>query len=324
MGGIGGAYALALSQQHEVFLVARGEHLNAIQENGLEVDGVWGQKLIKVPAAERMQPEWDVEIVFVITKAHDALVALQTNAEVIDGLPIVLIQNGIDALNIAKTGAPLSSANDKAAVGISMVGGYHLEPGKVYVTDDNPTLFGSGETPNSTAELAATLLAEYGGTSIPNLLGYQWTKLIINTSNMLPALTGLSFAATVDEPVLLKLLTAAMLETAKIGLDAGIHYGTIKVFSQEKIRELVNMPVSEAEAFIHDWAGKINLENYGSTAQSVMRGKPTEIDYLSGAIIREATRLGTHAPVNQKLMEMLEVVIERGTPLKPEELLGIF
>gem|GEM_PF-2021064 len=323
VGGIGGAYALALSQQHEVFLVARGEHLRAIQEHGLEVDGAWGHKIIKAPAAEKALPEWNLETVFLITKAHDALAALKTNAEVIDGLPIVLIQNGIDALKIAEAGAPISSAANKVAVGISMVGGYHLEPGKVFVTDGNPTFFGSGETPNYTAEMVAELLSEYGGISIPNLSGYQWTKLIINTSNMLPALTGLSFAEAVQNPILLSVLTAAMRETAKIGLDAGINYETIKVFSPEKISEFVHQPAKEAEEFIRGWAEKINVDNYGSTAQSVMRGKPTEIDYLSGAIIREAERIGTTASVNEKLMSLLETVIERGAPLESKELLGV-
>jgi 2-dehydropantoate 2-reductase len=51
---------------------------------------------------------------------------------------------------------------------------------------------------------------------------------------------------------------------------------------------------------------------YSSTAQDLMRGKPTEIDFLNGEIVRHASRLGIPVPINRTLT-LLVKSLEYGT-----------
>lgn len=63
-----------------------------------------------------------------------------------------------------------------------------------------------------------------------------------------------------------------------------------------------------------------------SSLQSLERGKPTEIDYLNGFIVRKAKELGIRTPVNEKIVEMIKEV-ERGkrktSPENVEEILQL-
>ena len=48
-------------------------------------------------------------------------------------------------------------------------------------------------------------------------------------------------------------------------------------------------------------------QQYSSTAQDIIRGKPTEIDYLNGHIVRRGKALGSRTPANQGLWAMVKV-----------------
>ena len=49
-------------------------------------------------------------------------------------------------------------------------------------------------------------------------------------------------------------------------------------------------------------------QQYSSTAQDILRGKPTEIDYLNGHIVRRGKALGIRTPVNQSLWAMVKLI----------------
>jgi len=66
------------------------------------------------------------------------------------------------------------------------------------------------------------------------------------------------------------------------------------------------------------------VPNLGSTLQSVTRGQRTEVDYLNGAVVREAALAGMAAPVNALLTTLVHEVEERGSFFTPDELLGRF
>jgi 2-dehydropantoate 2-reductase len=64
-----------------------------------------------------------------------------------------------------------------------------------------------------------------------------------------------------------------------------------------------------------------NVPNLGSTQQSVRRGQPTEIDFLNGAVVREASAAGIAAPVNAALTDLVHEVESTGVHLTTERVL---
>ena len=55
-----------------------------------------------------------------------------------------------------------------------------------------------------------------------------------------------------------------------------------------------------------------NVPNLGSTQQSLRRGQPTEVDFLNGAVVREASAAGLAAPVNAALTALVHDVEASG------------
>ena len=55
------------------------------------------------------------------------------------------------------------------------------------------------------------------------------------------------------------------------------------------------------------------VPNLGSTQQSVRRGQPTEVDFLNGAVVREASAAGIDAPVNRALIDLVHEVERSGS-----------
>src|SRR3954447_11956917 len=94
-GAVGGAIAALLSRAgHDVEVTARGEHLAAIRQSGLRLAGGWGEFTASVTANETLtRPP---ELVIVATKAQDATAALLQNRDWLSGIPIVVVQNGLD------------------------------------------------------------------------------------------------------------------------------------------------------------------------------------------------------------------------------------
>ena len=50
---------------------------------------------------------------------------------------------------------------------------------------------------------------------------------------------------------------------------------------------------------------------YSSTAQDVARGKPNEIDYLNGYVVRRGHAHGITTPINQTLLTLVKLVEKR-------------
>jgi 2-dehydropantoate 2-reductase len=63
---------------------------------------------------------------------------------------------------------------------------------------------------------------------------------------------------------------------------------------------------------------------WGSTLQSIQRGRPTEIDYLNGEIVELGERHGEATPLNTKIVEMVHQVERTGQFLSVEEILQAF
>lgn len=316
-GAVGGTIAALLDRAgHDVAVTARGEHLQAIRANGLRLDGTWGDHTAAVTAAEELEAA--PELAFICTKAQDAASALRGNAELLRGIPVVMVQNGLDALNTAAGVLP----DSELIGGLALYAARHVEPGRVTVTADGSTYLGSGAgEPTDAAKRVAELLGSVmPATATRNFVGAQWSKLVVNMVNALAALTGLSVQETIADAGIGRVVTASMRETVRIGLASGVRYANVQGLSHPLLVVFSRLPLRQAHALPALMARRMGpVPNLGSTLQSRRRGRTTEIDYLNGAVVRAATAIGRTARVNAAIVDAMHRLEASGGYLGRDE-----
>jgi len=306
-GAVGGSLAAVLDRQgHELVVTARGEHLASIREQGLRLDGEWGAHTARISAVETLPT--GLELVLLAVKATGAAAALEANAAALDGAPLLVVQNGLDAIEVASERAPQVS---DLLGGLGTWAVSHLEPGLVTVTGSGRLYLGAGHgAPTPVVRRIGRVLSEVVETSVvDDFAGAQWTKLIINQVNALPAITGLSVQQVVDDHRLRRILTASMREAVRIGLAAGVVFAAMQGMSDAILRRFARGPLWMGQSIplaIRKRMGPV--PNPGSTLQSIRRGQRTEIDALNGAVVRAAERIGQAAPVNAMLTRLVHEV----------------
>jgi 2-dehydropantoate 2-reductase len=318
-GAVGGALAALLHRAgHEVDVTARGENLRALQEHGLHLSGAWGTHTASVAAAERLgRPP---ELALVTAKIADAGAAMSTNAGYLRGIPVVVVQNGLDAVRGARRVLP----NSEVVGGLALFAASLVTPGHVTVTAAAETILGvPGSAPTLPVLVARDLLEPILPIrTTANFEGAQWTKLVINGVNAVPAITGLSVQATLADSALRAVVTRGMQETVRVGAAAGIRFDSISSLTDVSLRLFARLPVPVAQAVPARMARRMGATpNPGSTLQSIRRGRPTEVDGLNGAVVAEAARLRLDAPVNAALVSMVHEVEASGAHLAAREVI---
>jgi 2-dehydropantoate 2-reductase len=315
-GAVGGAIAAALARGgHQVEVTSRGEHLVAIQRSGLTLRGAWGDATVRVDANEFL--EHGAELAIVTTKAQDAATAIRENIGYLRNIPVLVVQNGLDGVATAAKTSPRSHV-----VGaLAMFAASFLTPGEVTVTTAGPIYISGGEKHDLAARYIASVLNPHIPTQvINNFSGAQWTKLIVNQINALPAITGLSAQEVISDSRLRRILTASLRENARIGFASKVVFGNIQSLTNRRLRLFSILPLFIGQILPLAMKRKMGpTPNPGSTLQSIRRGQPTEIDYLNGAVVTAAEAIGKKAPINAALVALVHEVETSGKFLTVED-----
>ena len=311
-GALGGTYAALLDRAgHEVVVTARGEALDAIRVSGLRLRGAWGDHIARIGAAQVLPEAPDLALVTV--KAQDARAAVHQHAALLRGVPVVVVQNGLNG--------PQALHESPLIGGLSMIAAAYLEPGEVTVTTAGTTVLAADTASDPQLESAADVLrAAMPITVAPDLVAVQWSKLVVNQLNFASAVSGVSVQAALLSPAMRRAVIAAMRETVQVGLAAGIRFDGLPALTPGVVRLLRFAPLGFAARVLGPRfaAGMGPVPNLGSTLQSIQRGKPSEIDHLSGAVAQEGSRRGVATPVNRRVVDLVHEVERTGEFLPPD------
>ena len=318
VGAIGGTLAALLDRAgHDVHVAARGATLDAVRSRGLVLTGAFGEHTAH-PAADSTLAgaalAGPLDLVVFATKAMDGPAAYAANAAACAGAPVVVIQNGLDAIR----GSGDVLARSRLLGGLSVWASQQVEPGIIQATAGGRLVIG----PTSADDPVASLLGDAVPTSTTeDFVGAQWSKLVVNQVNALPAITGLSVQETIADDRLRAVLTASIRETISVARGAGVHFGRFQGLSHGLLTLVRLAPFRVAEQLPRRIARRWgDVPNYGSTLQSIRHGLPTEIDYLNGAVVAAAREAGVDAPINQSLTALVHEVERTGVFLSPEQL----
>jgi len=324
-GAIGGTIAALLAGRgHRVEATARGAQLEALREHGLRLRGAWGEHRVRVEAGEELRSR--PELAFLTTKAQDAEAALRANAGLLDGIPVVVVQNGLGAEHCQEL-----LPGSEVIGGLAVFAASYLAPGEVTVTTAGPTYLGTPGTGRASgvaarraspaARSAGRLLGEVMPVRVlDDFAGAQWTKLVVNEINALPAITGLSAQEVIADRGLRAVMTEGMREAVRTGHAAGVRFASLQGLSDPILSAFARAPAPVAQLLPLLMGRRMgSTPNPGSTLQSIRRGQKSEIDYLNGAVARVAREHGAAAPVNEALTALVHEVERTGRFLAPDE-----
>jgi 2-dehydropantoate 2-reductase len=281
-GVIGSLYAGHLARVAEVdCLVRREEHARALNEHGLRVSGRH-HFLAGVNAATTLDELSAPDLVLLCTKTTDLGAAAAALSGRFAGAIVMTTQNGLGAEEIVRGHGdwPIVSA-------ITFMSGTKRSDTEVDYVLDTPTWLGPYEqTPFETVDEIAHLLVDSGlkAEALPDVRSAQWSKLIFNsTVNGVAALTCLPHDLHFSDPDQLGGLVRELISEGK------------RIAAAARV-ELHDDPW---EMNVH--ATKRGSAHYPSMLEDVEARRPTEIELINGALVREAERLGVAAPLQTAL-----------------------
>ena len=146
------------------------------------------------------------------------------------------------------------------------------------------------------------------------------SKLLINLVNPINALSGKPVAITLEDRSMRRLWAASITEALGVYAKAGIR--PVKVKTNPKILPLLLTLPTPIFQCIQKLLTKVDREAKSSMLQDMEKGKPTEVDFLNGEIVELATSVGTTAPLNAKIQELVHE-IEQERAGKSDEYTGL-
>jgi len=311
-GAIGGAIGGRLFEHgHDVVLIARGAHYEAMRERGLRLVDADADATLPIPVVDhpsRADLRAD-DVVVLAMKTQDTQGALHALGETAPpGIAVVCAQNGVENERLA-----LRHFAHVYAMCV-MCPATHLEPGVVQASSTPITgLLDLGRYPQGLDERAgaiASALERSTFESVPraDIMRWKYTKLLMNLGNAAEALCG--HVEGVGEIVRrARSEGAAVLEAA--GIDAASR-------EEDRARRGDRLQVKSI-------AGA--MRGGGSSWQSLQRGTGTiEVDYLNGEIVLLGRTFGVDTPVNATLQRCANDAARRHAApgsMTPEELLAL-
>lgn len=270
---------------HDVTLIARPQHVDAIRRDGLRMETRAFDERVRVAASPDPAAVRGADLVLFCVKSGDTEAAGAQLRPFLGPETLVLcLQNGVDNAERLRTVLP----PPQVAAAIVYVATEMAGPGHV-------KHHGRGELviePSPRSAAVAQALADAGvPTEVSaNVRGALWAKLIINCAyNAVSAIVQRPYGenvASVGIPEAMKDVVDECLAVARaegVQLPGDMH---------EAVRRLAaTMPTQSS-----------------STAQDLARGKPTEIDHLNGLVVRRGAAHGIPTPANRVLWALVKLL----------------
>jgi 2-dehydropantoate 2-reductase len=291
-GAMGSVYAgLFASAGHEVWAIdAWKEHIAAIREKGLRLEGASGDRTVKVNATTDARDAGPCDLVILATKAMQVATAAASIGPLLKSeTPVLSIQNGL--------GGPETAASilGKEKVLVGVVGGF------------GASMKGPGHAHHNGMELVR--LGEFGGPITDRLkkveaawqsAGFKvkvfddidqlvWEKLLCNCAYSGPCgVAECTVGEVMSDPDLSRISAACASEGFAVAKKKGVKLG-----------------FDDPVAYIRDFGSKIPNAR-PSVLLDLLLKKRSEIDVINGSIPRVARELGMTAPVNEAITALVK------------------
>ena len=285
-GAVGCYYGGMLARAgHDVTLVARPLHVEAIRQNGLRLQATSFDEQVPLSASSEASAVKDADVVLFSVKSTDTEAAgAAIGSHLLPKALVLCLQNGVDNADRLRAVLP----RHEVAAAVVYVASEMAGPGHV-------RHHGRGELviePSSASHaLARALIAAGVPTEISSdVRSALWSKLILNCAyNAVSAITQLPYGRTVAGEGVRDVMRDVVAECLDVARAEGVQVPASVAVAVDKLAD--SMPAQ-----------------CSSTAQDLARGKRTEIDYLNGLIVRRGEALGIATPANRVLWALVKLM----------------
>ena len=280
-GAIGSFYGAKLSKLNDVILVARQQHADKINQNGLKVTGL-ESKTYKLKALTKINKIENNTLILLTTKVYDSENAINSIKNLIKKDTVILcLQNGLYSENFVK-----KIIKNKCTVlrAVTNFGAAFLKPGSIQYNGCSYTAIEKNKLSKEIAEnFNKCGLNAYVSKNIKEDI---WKKLILNC-------------------VLNPITSILRVKNKEIA------YEKLNPLKKLIIDECLNVAKKDGATFNADFVKMINdaiknSRNISSMQQDMIKGKHTEIDYLNGGVAELGKKYGIKCPVNEALTMIIK------------------
>lgn len=292
-GGVGGYYGSVLFRNgHDVKFIARGEHLEKINSNGLIIKSVTsGNYTVKSDAYDSVPINFSPEIILFTVKAYDNSDAIEIISSAMSKTTsLITLQNGVGSSDLLKNRFP----SNNIISGVTYIDSFVTSPGNI-VEQGGPCniIIGNQFQPNDpTVSLIRDILAKSKiNIAISSSIESEiWSKLIY-----ICALSG-------------------MMCITRSSMHSIMNYKETYEMTREIVQEVYQVSTAMKIALKPNIVDltmeqlKTNSRSIQSSMQTdLFKGKNIEVDYLNGAVSKFGKKYGVKTPINEYIFRTLSL-----------------
>lgn len=303
-GGVGGYFGARLAAGgQDTWFIARGAHLAAMHDRGLEVRSIHGDlRLSDVAATADAGEVGPCDVVLFCVKSFDTTAAAESHLPPLvgDDTAVISLQNGVD--NVEKIAAVVGQ--EHVVGGLALIFSTIVEPGVVAHTG-GPARIVFGEMDGSASERTTRFLDACGAAGIDagipaDIRAAMWDKFaFICAQAGTTAAVRLPIGAVRDTPETWELFRRLVEETYAVARAVGV--------------AVADGAVDERLSF----AASLDPEAFSSLHHALVTGRRMELDALLGLVVRLGERHGVPVPASEAVHAILKPWAERNEAQQP-------
>jgi 2-dehydropantoate 2-reductase len=289
-GGVGGYYGAKMANAgYDVLFVARGENLKAMRANGLHIKSIHGDFSVNpVRVTDKISDLGSADFILLAMKAWQVReVAHDLKAVIRPDATILPLQNGVMAFDeIAHELGSTHSLN-----GLCRIFSKIESPGVISHLGFDPVII-FGEAENKVTDRVRTLKEIFDHSGIKSRIAEDiqselWKKFINICASGLLAVTRATYGEVREIKETRQMMYKLFEEIYALSQEMGVCIES----------DFVARTMSFVDSFDYDATS--------SLTRDVWEGKPSEIEYQNGTVVRLAEQYGVHTPVNKFIYECI-------------------
>jgi 2-dehydropantoate 2-reductase len=289
-GGVGGYFGGRLADAgQEVFLIARGEHLDAIRREGLRVQSVAGDFEVRPPASDDPAEVGPVDYVLFCVKSYETEAAAAPLGPLLgDETAVVSLQNGVDNEDILAR----ILGEQHVVGGVAFIFSGIAEPG-VIVQTGGPRRILVGELDGSPSDrverlVSTCLAAGIDAETRTDIRLALWDKLaFICAQAGMTAAVRLPIGEIREVPEAMEMFRRIVEEVRTVAAAEGV--------------KLEEDAMDRHVAF----ARSLESGSFSSLHDDLVRGNRMELEALHGSVVRRASVHGLPVPACEAVYAIL-------------------
>lgn len=321
IGGLTGAYLIRNGESVD-FVDASPEHVTAMNRDGLLIDGVIDE--FRVPAIAYLPEDLtgllDVVLLAVKSQHTDQAVAAIV-PHLADRSLVISLQNGLNPDRIAA-----QVGVDRVAGGLMNFASDYIESGHIRYGGVGDYYIGrlDGQIDDRIEHIGAKFDRIMNTVPTSNIMGFLWSKQCYGSLLTTTALVDAPVPEVLTVPENREVLAAAVTEAVALADAFGVTLEPFPPFEPELFRS--PQDPSEIEAFLDRVAARFAArvkQHTGIWRDLKVRRRKTEVEWLTGEVVRRAEATGRFMPVNAAMVRMIAEIESGSRRQSPDNLLEL-